>query len=222
MGAVRRGPGAVSVLQGRAHGSRRVPVLRAPAAPVGGVSRPPLLQRLGRSRQDALPHLRVVLPAVRRAVHEMQVHTVRSTPGQRRVQGARSQFVAADYADRREAQQPARGRRRPQMVGVRAAERQQRPAGRRMQVRDEFAPLVARDVRVDQVVALEQQTDAVTREALVLDRLQRRRQSRPQRGGEVERFPGHLPIVTSRRLSITSASRVTAGVRGCGRASSSS
>lgn len=151
--------------------------------------------------QQACQHLRIGLVAVRPAVHEVQLHAVGRAPGERGVERAVRELVAAHDSDGAESQQSARGGRGPQVVGVRPAEGQHGPAGRGAEVRGEFAPLVARQVRVDQVVALEEQRHAVTRETLVLGRLQGRREHRLQPGEaeRVGRSGGHASIVAAPR-----------------------
>ncbi len=124
--------------------------------------------------QDRGQRLRLGLAPVRRPVDEVEAHPIGCAPGQGRIERAVGQLLPADHAHRAQPQEPARGGGGAQMVGVGAAERDDRPAGRRREVRRELAPLVADQVRVDQVVPLEQQPDAVPPEAPVRDLFHRR------------------------------------------------
>lgn len=147
-------------------------------------------------RRIAGQRLRFGLASVRRPVDEVEAHPVGRAAGQGRVERAGGQFLAADHADRGQTQEAARGGGGAQVVGVGAAERDDRTAGRRREVGRELAPLVADQVRVDQVVPLEQQPDAVPPETPVRDLLHRRRELGPQ-GGEVGGVgAGHGTIVT--------------------------
>jgi hypothetical protein len=69
-------------------------------------------------------------------------------------------LLAADDADRPEPEDAPGGRRRADVVGVGAAERQQGVVpllGGGLEVVLELAPLVPRELRVDQVVPLEEE-----------------------------------------------------------------
>ncbi len=109
------------------------------------------VRRAQQGRQD----LRLGLAAVRGAVHEPQAHAVGRAPGQRGVERPPGQFLTAHHAHRGQPEQPAGGRRGPQVVRVGTAERDDGATGRGGEVRREFAPFVADQIRVDQVVALE-------------------------------------------------------------------
>ncbi len=74
---------------------------------------------------------RLGLAAVRRSVDEVQSHAVGRAAGQGRVEGAVGEFLAADHADGGQAEEAAGGGGGPQVVGVGAAEGEDRAARRR-------------------------------------------------------------------------------------------
>ena len=165
--------------------------------------------------QDGGQGRRLGLAAVRRPVDEVQPHAVGRAAGQGRVEGAVGQFLAADHADGGQAQEAARGGGGAQVVGVGAAEGEQRAAGRRRAGSGPACATCCRQLRMDQVVPLEQQPDAVAGEALVRDLLERGGQPGVQGRGGVGGggLAGHVPIV----------GHVTGGcpVRPCDRAATS-
>lgn len=83
-----------------------------------------------------------------------------------------------------------------EVVRVGAAEGEQRAAGRGLQVGGQLAPLVADELRMDQVVPLEEQPDAMAREALVRDLLEGEgsRGLRPVAGSGAEGWPVTCPL----------------------------
>lgn len=119
-----------------------------------------------------IDHRGLGLAAIGLPVEVGQAHPAVDGESQRRVQ--RVVRLAADHTDRLEPEQRARGRDGPDVVGVRAAERQQRRGSRRpggLEVVPELAPLVARQLRMDQVVPLEQEPHPGRRQAIVVDLL---------------------------------------------------
>lgn len=97
---------------------------------------------------------------VGRAVEIAELHAPRAREGERAVE--RQMLLAPDQADRGEAEDPAGGGRGPDVVGVAPAERDQRVVPLRPgfgEVVLELAPLVARQLGMDQVVAFEEQLD---------------------------------------------------------------
>ena len=98
----------------------------------------------------------------------MQLHAVGRARGEHRVERTRGEFVPADDAECAQAQQSPRRRGGAQMVGVGAAESEEGVVPlsvRRTQIRGEFAPLVARYLRVDQVIPFEEESDVSGGEA---------------------------------------------------------
>lgn len=133
-------------------------------------------------RQHVEPTGRHGLVPVCRAGHVPELHAL----GRRVLEDGveRAVLLAPDDPHRAEAVTASGGGRRPDVVGVRAAERQERVValgGGLGEVVLELPPLVARDVRVDEIVTFDQQPDAA--EPLVLDGHERRRRRLRQEPG---------------------------------------
>lgn len=127
-----------------------------------------------RRTQNGRQRLRLGLASIRRPVDEMQPHTVGHAPLQRRIEAPLTKLLAPHHTNRAQPEEPPRGSGGTQMVGVGAAESDNRAPTRRHQIRDKLAPLVADQLRMDQIVPLEHQPNTDPPEPRVHNLLHRR------------------------------------------------